>query len=179
MFCPRCGQEQISAETRFCSRCGFLMTGVNNLLSTGGALPEYISNPKESARKKGLKQGGKMLLAGMILVPILGVFAGNEILINEFIVGLTAIITFWGGILRMLYALVFEGSEETTLEQKAVRASQKLFNKESEVRALPPQQSTPVSSYVPPQAGSWRETKDLVQPSVTEETTKFFNRENE
>ncbi len=31
MFCPQCSQEQISEDTRFCSRCGFLMTGVSQL----------------------------------------------------------------------------------------------------------------------------------------------------
>jgi hypothetical protein len=30
----------------------------------------------------------------------------------------------------------------------------------------------PVSSYAPPENGNWRDTKDLVQPSVTEHTTK-------
>lgn len=156
------------------------MTGVGNLLSTGGALPEFavkMDESTESARKKGLKKGGKLLIAGMILVPVLAVFAANDLLINEVIVALAAIITFWGGVLRMLYAGIFEGSESSTLEEKAVRASQKMFSRNQERPALPAQQTNPASSYVPPQAGSWRETKDLVQPSVTEETTKFLKKE--
>jgi hypothetical protein len=28
MFCPHCGQEQISEEIRFCPRCGFLLADV-------------------------------------------------------------------------------------------------------------------------------------------------------
>jgi len=32
MFCPRCGHEQVSNETRFCSRCGITLGLVANLL---------------------------------------------------------------------------------------------------------------------------------------------------
>ena len=46
--------------------------------------------------------------------------------------------------------------------------------------ALPPQQSQPVSSYMPPE-GKWRvDTADLARPgSVTDETTKLLRKEKE
>ena len=28
MFCPQCGQQQVSDVTRYCSRCGFPLDGV-------------------------------------------------------------------------------------------------------------------------------------------------------
>ncbi len=61
MFCPRCGQEQISEETRFCSRCGFMLTIVSEVVANGGVLPQSLSFPDaemiSSPRKRGLKQG--------------------------------------------------------------------------------------------------------------------------
>jgi hypothetical protein len=46
--------------------------------------------------------------------------------------------------------------------------------------ALPPQQSVPASSYVPPPPapGNWHTTNDLVAPpSVTEPTTKLLQKD--
>ena len=43
MFCPQCGQQQVTGVIRFCSRCGFPLDGVIQLLSNGGALPAYRS----------------------------------------------------------------------------------------------------------------------------------------
>ena len=40
MHCPRCGQQQISNETRFCSRCGFQLGVVSELLLHDGYLPQ-------------------------------------------------------------------------------------------------------------------------------------------
>lgn len=184
MFCPRCGQEQISEETRFCSRCGFLMTGVSELIAKGGALPQYLATnePKGiSPRKKGLKQGGMLLLSGFLIVPIIAIitaFLGAE----PFVVAIVAILTFWGGILRMIYALLFESKvpNEKTLEENIYQSAQTLLNKKQEAKSLPPQQSVPTSGYVPPPAGHWRETNDLNKvPSVTEHTTKHLNLEKE
>ncbi len=40
MHCPRCGQQQVTEETRFCSRCGFQLGLVAELLAHGGVLPQ-------------------------------------------------------------------------------------------------------------------------------------------
>src|SRR5215211_6700829 len=113
MFCPQCGQQQVTGVIRFCSRCGFPLDGVIQLLSNGGMLPIYRS-PDEpvqiSPRRKGVKQGGLLLLSGAVIVPILAVFASymNGSPFLEILLGLAAIICFVGGPLRMLYAGVFE-----------------------------------------------------------------------
>ena len=119
MFCPQCGQQQVSGIVRFCSRCGFPLDGVIQLLSAGGMLPVY-QNPDEpvkiSARRKGVKQGGMLLLAGAVLVPLFGVmtsFSNSTFL--EILTAFAAIICFVGGPLRMLYAAVFE--EEGALDK--------------------------------------------------------------
>lgn len=183
MFCPQCGQQQIKQDTRFCSRCGFLMTGVEKLIESGGALPEYLAlnekNQGMSARKRGVKKGALLFFSGMIIVPLLGIL--TAMMNGEgYIVGAMAIITFLGGILRMLYALIFETSNpaHSTLEDDIANVSKKILNKKTEQNALPPQQSIPVSDYAPPKPASWRESDDLVPGSVTEKTTRSLDKEN-
>ena len=36
MFCPRCGQQQVSGDTRFCSRCGLSLDILSDLFSDDG-----------------------------------------------------------------------------------------------------------------------------------------------
>ncbi|HSK71915.1 MAG TPA: zinc ribbon domain-containing protein [Pyrinomonadaceae bacterium] len=183
MFCPRCGQEQISDETRFCSRCGFTMTGVVELIASGGALPQYLASNKPKGmlpRKKGLKQGAMLFFSGILLVPLLAIIVVGILEFEGYLVGIVALLTFLGGILRMIFALLFESSDpsEKTLEENVYESAQTLLNKKQEAKGLPPQQSIPTSAYVPPTAGNWRDTNDLQNPSsVTEETTRLLELE--
>ena len=39
VFCPQCGHQQVSNETRFCSRCGLSLGLVTDLLLNSGNLP--------------------------------------------------------------------------------------------------------------------------------------------
>ena len=113
MFCPQCGQQQVTGVIRFCSRCGFPLDGVIQLLASGGMVPAYRS-PDEpvpiSPRRKGVKQGVVLLLSGLVIVPILAMFANfaGGATFLEILAALAAIICFVGGPLRMFYAAVFE-----------------------------------------------------------------------
>ncbi len=181
VYCPRCGQEQVSAEVRFCSRCGFTMNGLAEVVLNGG-IPQQLmpGSPKPpTARRRGLKQGGAWFLLGVVLVPILGIL--SEILnFKDEIVGLAAVIFFLGGIVRMLFALIFESGNpaDNTIEQSVVQTAQKLLNKNPNAGALPPQQSIPVENYAPPRAANWRDTNDLEPSSVTDSTTKLLNNQD-
>ena len=179
VYCPRCGQEQISAEVRFCSRCGFLMTGLAEVVLNGGMPQQQLApaGPKApSARRRGLKQGAAWFLLGVVIVPILGIL--SEILnFKDEIVGLFAVVFFLGGIVRMLFALIFESGNpaDNTIEQNVYQTAQKILNKNPNAGALPPQQSIPVDQYAPPRAASWRDTNDLEPSSVTDSTTKLLH----
>jgi len=177
VYCPRCGQEQISPEVRFCSRCGFLMNGLAEVVLKGGIQQELIpGTPKPpTPRRRGLKQGGAWFLLGVLVVPILGVLASMGL--AEEIVGLAAIIFFLGGIVRMLFALIFESGNpaEKTLEENVYQTAQKLLKKQPAAGALPPQSSIPVENYAPPRAANWRDTNDLEPSSVIDSTTKLLN----
>ncbi|CAN5540826.1 hypothetical protein BH10ACI1_BH10ACI1_07270 [soil metagenome] len=179
VYCPRCGQEQVSSETRFCSRCGFLMTGLAEVIFAGGLNQQLETTGAKpvSPRRRGLKQGGAWFLLGIFIVTILAVLQ-EMFRFNDNFVALAAVIFFLGGILRMIYALFESGNPaDKTLEENVMQTAQKLLNKKPQANALPPQQSIPASNYVPPVAGNWRDTNDLVQPSVTESTTKLLTNE--
>jgi hypothetical protein len=178
VYCPRCGQEQISAEVRFCSRCGFLMSGLAEVVLNGG-IPQQLmpSAPKlPTPRRRGLKQGGAWFLLGVVIVPILGILS-QLIRFPEELVGLAAVLFFLGGIVRMLFALIFESGNpsDKTIEENVYQTAQKLLNKNPQANALPPQQSIPVDNYAPPRQSNWRDTNDLEPSSVTDSTTKLLN----
>ncbi|MGI9055397.1 MAG: hypothetical protein ACR2F2_06290, partial [Pyrinomonadaceae bacterium] len=153
MFCPRCGQEQISDETRFCSRCGFLLTGVSEVIANDGLIPEISGQYKDgkiSPKKRGIKQGAMLFLSGILIVPLLGIIVVSILNFEGYLVGIAALLTFLGGILRMLFALLFESNypSENTLEENVFASGQKFLNKKSKANALPPQQSIPTSGYI-------------------------------
>jgi F0F1-type ATP synthase assembly protein I len=179
MYCPRCGQEQVNNETRFCSRCGFLMTGVTEIIANDGLIPEKyvrVKDAKNSPKKRGIKQGATLFLSGILIVPLIAIIFAGIYNTEGFIVAIAALLTFVAGILRMLYAVLFESGNpnENTLEENVLATSQKFLNKQKNKNALPPEQSIPTSAYEPPTAGNWRDTSDLEQSSVAEDTTKLL-----
>lgn len=176
MFCPRCGQEQVSNQIKFCSRCGLLMSGMQEIIANGGVLQAY--QPKTpTAKRRGVKQGGKMILLGAFVVPLLGVLS-LLFRFPEEIIGLAAVIFFIGGFIRLLYAAIFEASdpEEKILEENVVETAQKILGKKPNSAELPPAQSIPVNNYVPPKQSNWRDTNDLTPTSVTDNTTKLLDK---
>ena len=114
MYCPTCGQQQVNDEIRFCSRCGFLLSDVAEVVANKGISPYKTPgrlNKKDTPRKRGIKQGGMIMLVGFLLVvPVIAIsmpFVG----FSPFLVPLAAVITLMGGLLRMIYAFMFESGE--------------------------------------------------------------------
>lgn len=182
MYCPHCGQEQISDATRFCSRCGFLLTGTAAVLVNNGELPHIpVQTTKNSPRNRGLKQGLFIFLLTFLLVPLIAIIS-KGLDITPFFVALAAIILPVGGLLRAAYALMFEssfGSEGVV--NAGLAGGYNAMPGRANQSALPPQQSVPASDYASPPAGTWRgDTNELKTPaSVTEETTKLLRKEQD
>lgn len=181
MFCPRCGQEQLTSETKFCSRCGFLLTGVLELIHNNG-LPTQtlVSSEKKgiSPRKKGFKQGGQLLFLSLMTVPIIAIISA-ALNFSPALSVITGILTFWGGILRMLYARIFESNEagEDNSETGIFSFARRLLNKKQSTNALAPAHTTVNDSYIPPFTNNWRDTNDLAPQSVTDHTTKLLEKD--
>ncbi|HEX5889873.1 MAG TPA: hypothetical protein VFY61_14290 [Pyrinomonadaceae bacterium] len=179
MYCPQCGQQQASGVVRFCSRCGFPLDGVIQLLTTGGMLPVYHQSdePQQpSPRRKGVKQGAILLLSGAVIVPILGVLASfSNAAFPQVLAALAAIICFIGGPFRMLYAALFEEGAPRRFPAYGppppIPMPQQ-FGPPRQHTALPPQ---------PVRPPAWRKpnTAELANPpSVTENTTRLLDKED-
>lgn len=186
MHCPQCGQQQAPGEVRFCSRCGFPLGGVTELMAHGGNLPRLEAveptEKKISDRRKGVQQGVMLIMLGIVLTPLLAVLS-SYLGTPEMFVAISAIACFVGGPLRILYALIFE---EGALHQPHYIVQQNYappptmpaasFQPQGRTHAaLPPQQSTNI-----PQWRNRPNTSELVAPpSITENTTRLLEKEPE
>ena len=176
MFCPQCGQQQVTGDVRFCSRCGFPLNIVAELLANGGTLApreEASRAGKLTPRQKGIRQGAMLMLSAMLLVPLVAMIS-VFLRIGPFLIPLTAIACFMGGLMRIFYALLLE---ESTIESKPealpsyvppVMPAQIGRAREA---TLPPPQSTPAPSFIPRRY----DTGELAPPSVTENTTRLLD----
>lgn len=184
MYCPQCGQQQVSDVTRFCSRCGFLLEGVIAVLAAGGAVPTRFvqGNQKPSPRSKGVRQGATLLLSGMLVVPIVAILAYNLLYpVSHIIIPLAALFCFVGGLFRILYALLMEdAAPEMSFEQlpRYPLPAAPQFNQPARHTALPP----PSANASANTAANWRprpNTAEIYQPpSVTENTTRLLDKED-
>lgn len=185
MHCPKCGQAQVSDEVRYCSRCGFPLRGVTELLASGGTLPTLVANNNNepnlmSPRRKGARQGGKLMLVGAFLVPILALMHAIIGLPGEFLI--IGLIIFLIGLARLLYAAIFEDRTaiEVLPDQMNVVHAPPLMSQLGTsaqprgVLSSPPPMSS-VESYRPPQVN----TADMAyRPSITENTTRLLEQED-
>src|SRR4029453_3946864 len=140
MHCPKCGQQQISEETRFCSRCGLLLTEIANVVANDGIVPGRAKGTT-SARLRGLKQGFFLFLLALLIVPlaaIITIATDAEPYVAAGLMFLTVV----GGLLRIVYALMFESGEvgSATLEENVMAGTGKVLGrrrKKTELKAAP------------------------------------------
>jgi hypothetical protein len=173
MFCPNCGQERISTETSFCSRCGFLLTGTAEIMRAGGALPEGYKdrgNKAPTPRSRGMKQGIFIFLLAFLVVPLL-VMISIGLRIGPGPSMVAALLLTVGGLLRIAYAYMFE----SPVPQGGEISYPADISGIGQMGALPPQRYEPAADFAAPQ-GRWRDTNDLEPRSVTENTTKLFEK---
>src|SRR5262249_38437744 len=70
MYCPKCSTEQLSDETRYCSRCGFLLTHVSELIENDGVMPLTAPRTgKPTRRQQALKHALYIVIAAVLIVP--------------------------------------------------------------------------------------------------------------
>lgn len=182
MFCPQCGQQQASGAVRFCSRCGFQLGAVSGLLSSGGVPPTGAAQEGvyyDSPRRKGMRQGGMILLFGIFLMPMFAIL--HELIGTPDELPLIGVLFFMGGLLRLIYALIFE---DGPVRRKGAQfpyappggAGQFGAGAHGGPGALPHAQGVPAQSYVPPRAN----TSELgYRPSVTESTTRLLDKQRD
>jgi hypothetical protein len=174
MYCPQCGQQQPAKNVRFCSRCGFSLRIVTELLGSDGVLlerPPGESNSRLSPRQRGVRLGALLMLTSLLIAFIQALM---PTLIDKLVVlAAPVVICFLVGFVRLFYALLFE--EETV----PARAAGLLGVNEAAMgglagTSLPEAHSVPVSIR-PRQAA----TAELASPlSVTEATTSLLEKDS-
>ena len=184
MHCPKCGQQQVSEETRFCSRCGLLLTEIEKIVALDGRTP-VSGKHNSSARVRGLKRGLFILLTSFLFVPLASIIALAVEADTPVFPAIVAFLTVVGGMLRMAYALLFESGEPESAEQLTAEKgrSKGIFRKKKGVQELPAMPAATSASpfYSAPEQGKWRDTNDLnARPSsVTDNTTKLLHQEHD
>lgn len=180
MFCPRCSQEQVSEEIKFCSRCGFPLGLVSEILANGGFLPqlaEIYKNKKLFTRRNGLIFTlFWFLIFVFILTPLFGIAGIREL------AGAAVVIGTMGGFVMLLASFTLFQKEPKHLQmlnQQLPVNNLKSFTG-TQQNALPPLQTRAAQDYFPP-ANAWKDPKtdDLAQPgSIIEGTTKLLSKED-
>jgi hypothetical protein len=185
MHCPQCGQQQVSDEMRFCSRCGFPLGVVAELISKGGTLPDReaeSSPPKLGARQRGKRLGLLLMLTGFVLAIIGGIIHDSmnplerSALVTTLLLFIPAIICGVAGFVRFLYALLLETNapgQASVSQVEQIRSSE--LSAGGNYPELPSSQGMPVSDL-----GARRgNTTEIVNvPSVTENTTKLLDKQS-
>lgn len=166
MYCPKCGQL-VPDNTRFCSRCGLLLSDLSQWLAGNSGLPvrEAAQPNKLSPRRKGMRFGAKMMFWGAVMLPI---FFGFSIAGDSPAPLFFPFIILLAGLSILLYSRLFGDPTPSNQSQQAQE-----FRFGTEPVYLPPGSSAEVFS------GARREarTSEMARPSVTENTTKLLDRE--
>jgi hypothetical protein len=170
MFCPQCSQAQVSAELKFCSRCGFPLSGVKKLIDHGSDLPVSADAPGQSAAAgRKVRQALYIIMGGVLGGALLSTLAksmGLSSLPGSWI----AIVSFLVGALRLISATGFSAGCARSLpaEILTTRAARKI-DAGAAGRTLANPQTMPIGVAHLARGA----TRPLVPPpSVTEHTTR-------
>lgn len=175
MHCPACGQQQISNETKFCSRCGMPLSVVAEVVSFGGYLPQLADLNQQKLPWLTRRNGLGVSLIWWILFILLAILGGG-VAGNEDFGGAMVAIAFFGAAIIFFSSLIFLKKPFVSYSIPVQQAPSQMYGQPQQ-HALPPQQSIPAQQYATPKAGNWRDTNDLQRTSVTESTTRLLNDE--
>lgn len=130
---------------------------------------------KISARQKGIRQGSKLILISITLLPIYvllaPLFPPNDVLVESSPsstwfeqIGLAVLwTTFLTGLARIAFAIIFESKNPVSeTEYEAI----KQINASKINSALPPIQDTPIPNF-----GKWKITDELLEPILVKQKT--------
>ena len=172
MYCPNCGQQQISDEMRFCSRCGLALSELAEWLA-GGRAPAKAGEAQApvplSPRRKGIRRAAKLMFFSGVLFPIflmisLAADEGGPMVVPFFV--------FFVSLVMLLYARLFSDKTVPAINHAAAPTS--ALGSTAARGALPPPTHTPI----PAPGRQHVRTNELAQPpSVTENTTRLLDNE--
>ena len=171
MYCPQCSQEQVTEEMRFCSRCGFPLAVVSQLVSGGGALVGFDTEGKRqlSPRQKGIRWGALLMIISGVLVPIVALLTAMKS--DLAVLFIPVLLVFFAGLARLLHGYLLAPTTPKDNRRALTPATPHLPG--AQAAALPPGQNIPITT--------WRQPVNTAEmahpPSVTENTTRLLNDE--
>ena len=190
MYCPNCGQQQVSDEMRFCSRCGLALSGLAQWLASGGlpgsgglaghgSLPGkragLLASPADesqssamSPRRKSIRRAAKLMFFSAVSFPVFLIWS---FAIDEPVPLILPFGVFFVGLVMLLYALLF-GDKTAPMSTQVAQTTA--------LGSIPVRGSLPSAANIPiPGVGRQQvRTNELAQPpSVTENTTKLLDNE--
>lgn len=167
MFCPRCGQQQVSGEVRFCPRCGLSLASVPALLAGEAAPPEGASRVARWKKRKQIRRAAKLMFISAVLFPI---FFGLALAVDEPGPLIVPATVFFAGLAWLLYFVLF-GEDEA---KETAEGARRDLRDSRTAPSLPPATFVPASGFGARSAN----TADMAQPpSVTEQTTRLLDEE--
>jgi hypothetical protein len=185
MFCPDCGQQQVSEDIRFCSRCGLPLSIVAAVAANGGMLPESGSKKPFLNRRTGMAIGVVWILFFLvILTPVAKILLKEP---EDYVV-LTMVFGFFIGALMVIGSGLFlprEPRERRSDFPGDEMRGPRRFGDRHERGSLSPARSVPVEIAQGAMTSRWK-TNDLLKnagagapPSVTDHTTRLLHKDGE
>jgi hypothetical protein len=176
MYCPKCSQLQASDDIRFCSRCGFALTGVAMLLDNDGVVPQPTGVTVQKlpqSRKRLMAESGiftAISWAALIIATYSFDYGGPQ----ESLAKMAAVLFFFLsliGLIRFLYGFLFA---KDVIVQPVISTSSKAASTAAmpaQIRNALPAQRDWVATDHPRREN----TQEMVaRPSVTENTTSLL-----
>ena len=175
MFCPKCSQQQVSDETRFCSRCGFRLNVVKALLSND-SLSQNTAMQKSSRSysKRDMTIGAMFMFVFAFIVAAIATDAPRG---SGAPIVLLTIVWFILILLINIKPIIqyFLRPNYSAADVPVSKTSPNLFSKPNS-NALPAAHSILAEELVTPRFN----TAEMVQPlSVTEPTTNLLSRKDD
>ena len=149
---------------------------VSEVIANGGSLPQLTQLEQMNYKKPFFSKKNGVLFGAfwfifltMFATSLLGILNAPDELIA--IIAVTGV---FGAMMIIIGSLAILPSSKlpVLLTGNLLRPPDQLQNGQG---ALPHAQSVPASAYIQPLAGSWRDTNDLQQTSVTENTTRLLD----
>ncbi len=174
MFCPKCSQQQVSEETRFCSRCGFQLNVIKALL-VNDSLPQTqdaeIQKINRSLRKRDMTFGALFmfifaLIAAAITVDLPPSHSAPIVFLIIAWLALTLLIN-----IKPIIRYFLQADSST----KDISTSETFSNLKAKIKhaALPSSHSIPAEDLIMPSIN----TAEIVSPpSITEQTTNLLDK---
>jgi len=172
MYCPKCSQQQVSDELRFCSRCGFSLIAVKELIESS-SVPIDPGAAQLARKQRVIRRGAWMMLASLALTVFVGLLTAID---DDFVVlMLFPALCFVLGFLQVLYGVFLADRRAARLKQPQPVTPAQLNTPPARPELYAPRVG-PVESF----SGQRVKTAEMVQPaSVTENTTRLLDEESD